>query len=47
MLHDGKKSYRLSDQRTPAQFATQKVNVTGTLFPKTGVIKVDRIEPVK
>jgi hypothetical protein len=47
VLHDGKNTYKLSDQKTPEQFATQKVKVTGTLFPKTGVIKVDKIEAAK
>ena len=47
VLHDGKNTYRLSDQKTPEQFAAQRVKVTGTLFPKTGVIKVDKIEPTK
>ena len=47
VLHDGKNTYRLSDQKTPEQFAAQKVKVTGTLFTKTGVIKVDNIEAAK
>lgn len=47
VLHDGKNTYKLSDQKTPEQFAARKVKVTGMLFPKTGVIKVDRIEPAK
>ena len=47
VLHDGKNTYKLSDQKTPEQFAAQKVKLTGTLFPKTGVIKVDKIEPAK
>ena len=47
VLHDGKNTYKLSDQKTPEQFAAQKVKVTGTLFPTTGVIKVDKIEPAK
>lgn len=46
-LHDGKNMYKLSDQKTPAQFAARKVKVTGTLFPKTGVLKVDKIEGTK
>jgi hypothetical protein len=44
VLFDGKNSYKLSDQETPAKFAAQKVKVTGTLYPKTGIIKVERIE---
>jgi hypothetical protein len=47
ILFDGKNNYKLSDQKTPEQFAAQRVKVTGTLFPKTGVIKVDKIEPAK
>lgn len=47
VLHDGKNTYKLSDQKTPEQFAAQKVKVTGTLFSKTGVIKVDKIEAAK
>ena len=47
VLHDGKNTYKLSDQKTPEQFAAQKVKVTGTLFSKTGVIKVDKIEAPK
>ena len=47
VLHDGKNNYRLSDQKTPEQFAAQKVKVIGTLFAKTGVIKVDKIEAAK
>src|SRR5262245_22477381 len=47
VLHDGKNTYKLSDQKTPEQFSAQKVKITGTLFPKTGVIKVDKIEAMK
>ena len=47
VLHDGKNTYKLSDQKTPEQFATQKVKVIGTLFAKTGIIKVDKIEATK
>jgi len=46
-LHDGKKMYVLSDQKLPEQFAAQKVKVTGVLYEKTGIIKVEKIEPVK
>ena len=47
VLHDGKKAYKLSDQQAPEKFAAQKVKVTGTLFEKTGVIQVDKIEAAK
>jgi hypothetical protein len=46
-LHDGSRMYTLSDQQTPEKFAGQKVKVTGVLFAKTGIIKVDRIEAAK
>ncbi len=42
----GKDVYVLSDQQTPEKFAAQKVTVTGTLFGKTRIIKVDKIEAV-
>ena len=47
VLFDGTKTYKLSDQQTPAQFAAQRVKVTGTLFEKTGIIQVDKIEMAK
>ncbi len=47
VLFDGKNAYKLSDQQAPAQFAAQRVKVTGTLFPKTGVIAVAAIAPAK
>lgn len=40
-LFDGKNVYVLSDQKTPEQFAGKKVTVTGTLFEKTKILKVD------
>ena len=42
-LFDGKNVYVLSDQKTPEQFAGQKVKVTGTLFEKTKILQVDSI----
>ncbi len=36
--------YALSDQQTPEKFAAQKVTVTGTLFEKTKILRVDKIE---
>ena len=42
-LFDGKNVYVLSDQKTPEQFAGKKVKVTGTLYEKTGILKVDSI----
>ena len=47
VLTDGKNVYDLSDQRTPEQFAAQKVRVVGTLDVKTRTIKVDSIGPAK
>ncbi len=47
VLFDGKNVYKLSDQETPRQFAARKVRVTGELFPKTGVIRVDKIVEAK
>lgn len=44
-LFDGKNLYRLSDQQTPEKFAAQRVRVTGVLYEKTGIIKVEKIEP--
>lgn len=43
-LWDGKKMYVLSDQHAPEKYAAKQVKVTGTLYEKTGIIKVDRME---
>jgi hypothetical protein len=42
-LYDGKTAYVLSDQKTPEQFAGQKVRISGTLYEKTKILKVDSI----
>ena len=42
-LFDGKSAYVLSDQKSPEQFAGQKVKITGTLYEKTKILKVDSI----
>ena len=47
VLYDGSKTYELSDQKTPAQFAAKRVTVTGTLDAKTNTIKVDSIAAAK
>jgi hypothetical protein len=47
VLFDGKSAYVLSDQKTPDQYAAQKVRVTGTLDAKTKVIRVESIAPVR
>ena len=46
-LYDGRDVYVLSDQKTPEQFAGRKVKVTGTLFAKTKILKVDSISAAK
>ena len=54
MLHDaayvleaGKDVYVLSDQKTPEQFAGQKVTVIGALNAKTHMIQVESIAVAK
>jgi len=47
VLYDGKTTYVLSDQKAPAKFAAQKVNVTGALDAKTNTIQVEKITPAK
>lgn len=42
-LYDGKTAYVLSDQKTPEQFAGKRVKITGTLYEKTKILKVDSI----
>ena len=42
----GTKIYTLSDQETPARFAGEKVKVTGVIYAKTNILKVERIERV-
>jgi hypothetical protein len=42
-LFDGTNVYVLSDQKTPEQFAGKRVKVTGTLYEKTKILKVDSI----
>ena len=40
----GSDVYVLSDQQTPEKFAAQQVTVTGTLYEKTKILQVDKIE---
>ena len=47
VLYDGKDVYMLSDQKTPGEFAGQKVRVTGTLDVKTKKILVESITAAK
>jgi hypothetical protein len=44
LLGADKKMYVLSDQQTPEKFAAKRVKVTGTVYEKTGILKVDKIE---
>ncbi len=46
-LLSGPNVYVLSDQKTPEQFAGKKVTVTGTLYEKTKILKVDSIAAAK
>lgn len=40
----GSKIYTLSDQETPSKYAGEKVKITGVLYTKTNILKVERIE---
>jgi len=41
------RQYVLSDQAAPEEFAGKRVTVTGVLYEKTGIIKVEAIEAAK
>ena len=43
-LYAGKTAYVLSDQKTPEEFAGQRVTIVGTLYEKTKILKVDSIK---
>jgi len=45
-LFDGQNVLKLTDQKTPAKFAAQRVKVSGTYDDKNKTIKVVSIEPV-
>lgn len=45
-VFDGQRILKLSDQKTPAKFAAQRVKVTGIVDEKTNTIKVASIEAV-
>ena len=47
LLHDGKSSRRLDDQKAVTPFAGQKVTVVGTLDEATGIITVKTISSAK
>ena len=46
-LFDSTNVYVLSDQKAPEQFAGQKVRISGTLYEKTKILKVDSITAVR
>lgn len=46
-LYDRKDVWKLSDQKKAAQFAANKIIVTGTADPATKTIKVGSIDPAK
>jgi hypothetical protein len=46
-LFDGKNVVKLSDQKSPARFAAQRVRVTGTYDEKSKTIKVGSMEADK
>ncbi len=46
-LLDGASVMKLSDQKTPAQYAARKVKVTGTYDEKSKTLKVTSIEPLE
>lgn len=43
----GKEIYTLSDQQAPAAFAGHEVTVTGQLYEKIRILKVEKIEAVR
>jgi len=47
VLFDGKNTYALSDQKTPATFAARKVTITGTLDAKGKTIQLSAIRAAK
>ena len=47
VLWDGKTTWTLSDQKTPAKYPAQKVTIVGTAGPKTHSIQVTSITPAK
>jgi hypothetical protein len=47
VLHDGKTSRRLDDQKAATPFAGQRVTVVGTLDDATGIITVKTISAAK
>jgi hypothetical protein len=43
----GQNVYTLSDQQTPEEYAGLKVKVTGSLYTKTNILKLDRMEAAR
>lgn len=37
----------LSDQQAPEKYAAKKVRIRGVFYEKTGILRVDSIEPVR
>ncbi len=46
-LYDGTNIVKLSDQKTPAKYAAQKVKITGTYDENTKTLKVASIAPAE
>lgn len=40
----GRSVYTLSDQETPSKYAGERVRITGVLYAKTNILKVEHIE---
>ena len=47
LLTADQKMHILSDQAAPEKFAAKKVKVTGVLYEKTGILRVDKIEAAR
>jgi hypothetical protein len=47
VLWDGQAAYKLSDRQTPEKFTGQKVIISGTVYQKTAILKVNKIEAAK
>lgn len=45
-LSDGKLMV-LSDQQTPERFSARRVRISGELFEKSGILRVDKIEEAR
>lgn len=47
LLDGNGKMMVLSDQQTPEKYAAKRVAVRGVYYEKTGILRVDSIEPLK